>query len=472
MHRYRIDPRHHVRILGLIMLLSLLFKVGIGIAALAVDGEGITDSDSISYHEPARALLHLGRFASSPDWPEIAETYRTPGYPLFLAAVYALFGEGYPQVIPVQIGISLGTMLLIYWIGRTLWSANVALLAVLIFAFDVASFTYTLKVMSETLFTFLLMGMVACALVLLRSPQRGRWAVLVGLLLTAVTLVRPITYYLLIPLLLILLGIGLWQKWKGREIGLVLAGVALPFLLVIGGWQVRNYALTGNAQYSSVEGGNLLFHRGAAVFALQEDVNLAEARSQIWEKSDPESIPMPDSEYYKWTAETDARWRQEAIRLITANPLLFVRSQIPGAVRLLAAPGEGKLLRMVGVPVGRVRTVSDYLTRFTFPAAVIASVLALTYLAFVYTGLLAWLWRSLRARRIAPEDLLIWGIVFYFLVISAGQGDSRFRVPIMPILILYGSWGWYQLQQRLPIARLRHPRSTLRVERVCQEVNQ
>jgi 4-amino-4-deoxy-L-arabinose transferase-like glycosyltransferase len=425
----------------MLLLLSLGWKLALWGTLLTMDPGRFLDRDSASYHEPARALLQLGRFVASPETPELVETMRTPGYPLFLAGVYLVWGEYQPMAILVQILLSLGTMALVYRIACMLWNTGTALLATLLLALDITSFTYALKLMSETLFTLLLIAMVVAGIYLIKSPRKLHWAFLVGVLLAAATFVRPISYYLLVPLVLLYLGIGITQRWRRSQLLLAMALLVLPFLLLIGGWQVRNYLLTGSAQYSSVEGVNLLYRRGAAIVALQEDMDLQEARSQLWEESKPQEEPLPR----RWTAVDDARWKQEGMALIWRHPLLFIRSQLPGAVLLMATPGEGELLRMLGLPIGEIRSPLDYLNRFHMPLAVFMSLFALLYLAIVYCGLLSWWWHRLRNWRFSSIHLFTWIVVLYFVAVSAGQGYSRFRVPIMPILVLYAAHGLHQL---------------------------
>src|SRR5438034_2458436 len=108
-------------------------------ALLTADPARFLFPDSASYLDSARALLH-GGFATSAAPGAPPQTVRTPGYPLFAAAVFALFGERPAAVVAVQAVLSVVTIALAYAIARTLWDARAGLLAAALLAVDLGSF--------------------------------------------------------------------------------------------------------------------------------------------------------------------------------------------------------------------------------------------------------------------------------------------------------------------------------------------
>ena len=95
---------------------------------------GIT-TDSFVYGDIAKNWLQHGIYGlSGPD--EISATYiRLPGYPAFLAAVFAIFGmEHYRAVLVVQIFVDIGTCLVIADMARRLISPRAARAAFLLAA--------------------------------------------------------------------------------------------------------------------------------------------------------------------------------------------------------------------------------------------------------------------------------------------------------------------------------------------------
>jgi hypothetical protein len=77
----------------LILGISLLLRVVVFCHVWSKDPFRVMHPDSVSYENTARALLHNGRFAVSPEEPKEPQIMRAPGYPAFIALVYALYGE-------------------------------------------------------------------------------------------------------------------------------------------------------------------------------------------------------------------------------------------------------------------------------------------------------------------------------------------------------------------------------------------
>ncbi len=153
-----------------------------------------TDSRCCYYHYATNQLLAGQPFDSGLHFP--------PGYSLFLAAILAVTDGSTAAAILVQHFIGLASGLLVYLIGRRLFGSLVGLAAALLTVLDVELALYEHAVLSEPLFTVLLL--CGLALVLLRWPG-SIWLKVAGfgLLAGAATLVRPTG--LLLPCLVLLL---------------------------------------------------------------------------------------------------------------------------------------------------------------------------------------------------------------------------------------------------------------------------
>ncbi len=69
----------------------------------------------------------------------------------------------------------------------------------------------------------------------------------------------------------------------------------------------------------------------------------------------------------------------------------------------------------------------------------------------IYAGILLWVVGRLKQKRFDVWDALWWGLVAYFLLVSAGaEAYYRFRVPLMPILSVYAGAGLTQAGNFLP----------------------
>jgi 4-amino-4-deoxy-L-arabinose transferase-like glycosyltransferase len=164
--------------------------------------------------------------------------YFPPGYPFALAALYFVFGHHIIVAELFNVFIGAATVVITYELAHRLAGHSVALVAGLMLAFFPSQVFYTVTLLSEVLFTLLLMGGL---LVLLARPWREEgigWGRLVaaGFLFGAAALVRPIA--LLIPGVLFVYWI--FGSSRLRAAVTRAAVVALPMALLILPWTVRN----------------------------------------------------------------------------------------------------------------------------------------------------------------------------------------------------------------------------------------
>jgi hypothetical protein len=112
-------------------------------------------NDSFVYGDIAKNWLQHGIYGlSGPE--EISATYiRLPGYPAFLAAIFAVFGvEHYRAALVVQVFVDIGTCLLIADMARRLVSPRAAKAAFLLAALCPFLASYAAAALTETLEIF------------------------------------------------------------------------------------------------------------------------------------------------------------------------------------------------------------------------------------------------------------------------------------------------------------------------------
>lgn len=428
-----------------ILAASLCAKWLLWRTVATIDPARFLRPDSAGYLASADALLLTGRFAVDAAQPNVAQSFRTPGYPVFLALLATVSGRQDPAMIAaVQIILSLATLALLFWLGLQLWQGTVAVLAATLLALDVASFAYTLLAVSETLFTLLLLLMAATLVQLCRAGQtrRGYWALATGLLLALATLVRPINYYLIVPLAGGIAWLGWRLAWPRRNYWQVLLLLTLPYLCLVGGWQARNYWLTGNPAFSTVTANNLYFYRAAGIIALRDEVSLADAQAAL-------RADLPDLS----GRALDDWLVQASVTVIRSQPLLAVRSAIQGGLTMLLGLGDGWVAALVDPqPAGGSAlwalfgsTWATYWREWVAarPVAFMAFWLSAAQLFTLYAGNLLW-WLAVIRRRlwVEPVHWLLWLVMFYLVLLSAGpEANSRLRVPLAPLLALYAAAG-------------------------------
>ncbi len=153
----------------------------------------ITD-DSLVYGDLAKNLLQHGVYGLTEAGRIVPSCSRLPGYPAFLAAVFAIFGlEHYRTVLLLQILIDLGTCFLIADLARRLLSSRAAQVAFLLAALCPFLANYSAAALTETLeifFTALAFDCALAGLSTLASRTMLPW-VGCGLAIAAAILLRP-----------------------------------------------------------------------------------------------------------------------------------------------------------------------------------------------------------------------------------------------------------------------------------------
>ncbi|HKV47060.1 MAG TPA: glycosyltransferase family 39 protein [Candidatus Acidoferrales bacterium] len=241
---------------------ALAVCVGLGLRLLFVLKFPAFDTgDGPFYIRLAANWLKNGVYGFAIDGRLTPVDMRVPGYPAFLAAIFAFAGNSPRAVMLVQVAVDLATCFLIVGIAALLARPEsrrrVAFVALWLAALCPFIANYTAVVLCEVLVTFL----TALALLVLMETEIGRpggvksrnygtsmaWF-LAGIVAGLGTLVRPET-----PLVLAAAGLTATAKWwrprdwiKIVRVGLLMAtGLVLPLLP----WTARNLRTLHEIQF-------------------------------------------------------------------------------------------------------------------------------------------------------------------------------------------------------------------------------
>jgi 4-amino-4-deoxy-L-arabinose transferase-like glycosyltransferase len=429
-----------VLLLSIILLLSLAFKLGTFSIVYSDDPSRIMRGiDAYQYDNSARALLETGRFAASPETSDEPETRRTPGYPLFIAAVYSVFGLRHFPVIAIQIFISILTIALTYAIARTLFKPSVALLSGIILSLDVSSFLESQQLLTETLFTFLLtIAVFAGVYLFLNKKNRLKWALALGIALALSVLVRPIGYYLVFPIVMGLFVYGIFIKWQWKEVLGIVMMVLIPWIVLIGGWHARNFIAADSYEFSTIRGEILFEYEAARIIARRDDTTREEAAAKL--NASVANISDRSSNFYA----------QKGLSVIREYPLIFIQNKLYGVRKILAGSRADTLFIYLGMPtegrgVGQdfLRLpVKEYIQKWpvdnTLQFAI--GMLAMIFLYIISAAAMLSVWGIIRRKnKMLVIHLFTWGAILYLLILSSPT--PRSRVPIMPLIAIYAAVG-------------------------------
>ncbi len=441
------------RALWLVLVITMVLRLGALLVIHQADPERLAVQDTGSYVGPAHALLETSRFAQSPAKPDQPELVRTPGYPVFIAAIQYFFGPGLLSVAVAQVIISLITMIAAFSIARHLWGSAAACLGIVLLALDLSGFLFSQQILAECLFTALLTLTMYCAVRLILQGQGVSLAFCLGLFLGLATLTRPISYYL-IPVVALVLLAALWRVRRRftPALGLVLV-MLLPLVLLVGGWQYRNYQVAGVSGLSNIVGENLLKYWAAEVVAMRDGITRLEAENKLLDElGRPQEKGLPPNQVMRI-------YKDKSIEVMTSHPELVFQGVVRGAMTTLLVPlvpdvmsylcqkpDSGPLGDFLRMPMG------DWTTKWlgNRPWELAAHLGALFYLLFVYAGALLSLGLLLRGGSPAWAQALLWLVILYIIGIALGPSAyGRLRAPVMPLLCMAAGAGWAWVSGRL-----------------------
>lgn len=316
-------------------------------------------------------------------------TFRPPGYPVFLAAVYMLFGHSIAAVKILQSVLDAATCVMILLIGERLFARRVGVIAGAIAAVYPFLIVYTGFVLSEALFVFL-STVFLYALLRFREHWSWRWLAVAGLLLGGMNLVRPAV--LLLPAVLFFwLWIELGAKRRAAVFAVVLA---LWMLVPILPWTVRNYLVRSSVLL-------IADHHWAALYAANN--------RQILQNSDKIGgwIQPQGGEDYR------------------ADYLSFIRDTA------LHEPLE--LVRLEVYKLYRFWSITPTSSHTTFRDTLVSFCSYGVLLLFAVGGMVL----SLKMAQ-TPWLLFFW-IANFCLMTLILYGSTRLRSPVEPALILFGA---------------------------------
>ena len=424
------------RDLLLVLSTALLARLFVQIVASAVHDLGyfLPTDDSYEYLRLTESLL-VGSFSQE----GVTEVLRTPGYPLFVA-LGAVTGHPIGLTVLLQVTVGAVGAVLVYQLAQHVAksigcrdSRRIALFAGLLYALDPLSVVYTSFLLSETLFTTLL---IAHLLVLSKhfTTASMRHLALSGLLMATSAFVRPVVQYwpfVVVGILLFLPAPNQHDRPFPRLVPALvfLLAAFVPLLL----WSARNAYQTDYFGFTSVGDYNLYVGIASSIEGIHRDT--AKQRVDIL------------AEQNGWTAaDRYGYMRREGIRLILSRPVKYIAVHTKAILQALSPAfsmyasiylphygSDSTLERLFGETTPRFR---DFLP--ALPMYLLVGVAWAGQYVLALAGV----------RRVLPAPngvtLLLLASAVYFLVMAGAVGDystARYRHSAMPALCVLAGFG-------------------------------
>jgi len=352
--------------------------------------------------------------------------HRPPVYPIFLASVYSLFGEGYWPLRIVQIFLSSFTCILIYFLGKSIFTRRVGIIAASIasiYPFSIFSTAFTL---TETLFILLLVATIfslsrsihptpqeATPMSIEMKPWSGQKDNLLaaGILLGLTILCRPASIFFLFFLFWGLILLPIWPKHKLKNIAIIFILV----ILTIAPWSIRNYFCFHKFVPLTTQGGH-----------------------GFWEGNNPQATGGP-CQYFPEipeglsVVEKDRYLTKATLKVIRENP--------------------GRFLKLLGIKFVRIWNIVPNYKGFSSLKYNLVSIVSYGPL------LLTAIWGIFLSRKYWRKVFLLYIVMLSFTTVHMlFVGSVRYRVPVTMLMTIFSAYTlnklWENVSNRL---KLLHP---------------
>ena len=395
------------------------------------------DGDSLTYATLAKNLLVHHAYAL--DNPFQLTLIRMPGYPLFMAAVFSIFGMmNYEAVCRVQVFFDMGTCLLLAGFVRDHVSRRAALITLWIACLCPFTANYAAVPLTECLSVFFVaLGMFAAGRLVhainARAGRHGVWLLLTVAALVGAISMRPDGTLLAA---VILPGIWWYTRKSSSKAGMRTAlACGLLTILPLVPWTIRNYRVFRVFQplvpRSALDPTDIPLD-GFERWTTTWEIDYV-SQAEIWWRGDDETLDIgllpsrafDSPEEYRQTAQLIADYNDEC----TITPEFDARFAVLAEQRVRRHP----LRQYVELPLLRLadmwfRPRIEYLNDFVPERW--------------------WEWSKHRALTLFA---VAYGFLNLLLLLAAAVGFARRRVPLQAMLLAY------VLMRCLMLLQLPHP---------------
>lgn len=434
------------------MLLVCFVVVNAAIRFAAVpDASVIHGYDAGSYLSPAKGMLAYGDYVRT-EIPSVADTFTVPLYPALLAVNIFLFGEdaGLAAVIFLQLVALYATGLMTRCLVRPFYP-KAAVFAQAIVVFNPNSLSTAHLIQTETVFTLLLTAAIFFLFRFGRTLEL-RPALISAVFVGLAAYCRPVGLYLgaVLPFACAIFGLGQAGNlfpWRRIARAALVGAAAMTLVAAMAApWVYRNYVAEGVPVFTS-NLGPYLRDNLIQIYVKRHKISGIEA-ADLFELRLSSYMESALDAGYEDLSEVEHRSiiGAFALREIASQPLSAVLSAaVRSELLLFGAGAAGNFKNIFGLS-GEAMHVIEYRRATGGPWSSIRQFLAaapLPYLVLVvFTAGWATILRlfgliGLIGMLMGPHwrhALVIVTIIGYFTATYLFLGQSRFRVPLEPLL--------------------------------------
>ena len=453
-----------------VLLLTVFSAVNIALYVFSYDGATFKEgADASQYYIPALSLIEYGEFLKHDSNEPF--TVGTPLYSILLAMPIYIFGidESAAAIILIQ-----STLLYITgFLSRLIllqFTNKFGLLLHIFVVFNPNSIITSHLVQRETLFTLLITWSIFYAFKVVSSFSL-KSLIFLGILTGLATLTRPVGLYLLIfwPIFLLFsliiknrLIVDNKSTFFKRELWLRLLIVVIIGGIVVSPWYIRNYINTNNVFLSSNSGYYLqdqyfqLKNKGSGWESIDARKEHERILLNYLTKNGKDGFCINNSRH--WSCN-DILTRVSIKAIINENAITHIKALSDSWLTLFLAGGASNIRNYLGID-GKDLIVKFQNSSFKgfesilkFIKSVSGSYLFIFILTTVFTvvsrifGLIG-VFYLIKNKEWRPYGFLLIEVILIFTASYLYLGQSRFRVPLEPFLMLFTVIGIFYMYQK------------------------
>lgn len=375
--------------------------------------------DGAEYQVYASNLLQHGVFSAALHVPYYPSVVRSPGYPLFLAAIESVAGSRPIAVQAIQFAVLAALAILVGFAGRATTNPMAGTFAGVMAVTYIPLIWFTPRYLTEILASFLVAVMVILMLLARRSDRLVMYAGS-GFALAALSYVRPEFLLMVVPIALILV-LNRRGSWRSRSRW----GACLAFTgavaIAIAPWMIRNTSVTGGRVLPmAASSGSDLF----ASADQYEGLITYKFTLNDWHRYSAQIAAIAPTPVQDLNARgqvrVDDRLRSAAVRAFESLSVGQIVRSLPKRLAYLWGTADSQL-------VGKSSNLAHRLAQLQYALVVLLGVL----------GVL------IRRRRLL-DDWPLWISAAYLTLIHlVAHVEIRYTLPARPMLMIYSAVGIY-----------------------------
>lgn len=343
-------------------------------------------NDSSDYLNTAMTLVKHGVFAKDNDGVLRFESFRTPGYSLFLAFLHGIMKIPLDGVILMQLLLTILAAFITYRAAFEI-DKKIAFLSGVIVLYCLPITVFSLQILTETLY-LCFMSLFMLAFIRYLKGRETKSVILSAAILALATYVRPISYYLCAATAVFIVYANIRDGFR-KAIFHAVIFLAVAYGL-LGIWQIRNYIHFQQFIFTSITEMN---YRGNSIF-----------HSYATNK-DPFSQGLAPIPYYinvTWRCFLSLMTRPGTLKYFHCHPLTI-------AGKVFAYPFV--IFWCAGFLIGLTKIKRNVYHQF----------ILFTILYFIFATIAFLMWSS----------------------------SERYRVPVMPFIAVISAAGWIKIKDAL-----------------------